>query len=286
MAALRAIKFDRQQRRKAMNSKCVLGFAVCAAIALAISCGKKEEAAPPTQSEAPKSVTAPAVEAQKPVETKAVVAPAVEVQKAVETQAATVQQAVTTQAQSMTTQATDITKGVIEKAQALMADKKYADALSSLQSLAGQSLSVESKTLVDGLIKQAQQAIAAQTVSQMTGQASSQASTVIGNLLGSNKEAVIAPAPQAQSMTAQATDMAKSVIAKAQVLLADKKYADVISSLQSLAGQSLSPETKAMVDDLIKQAQQAMATQAANQAASQATSEATKALGNLFGGKK
>lgn len=269
-----------------MNNKCVLGFAICGAIALAISCGKKEEAAPAAQSEAPKSVTAPAVEAQKAVETKAIVAPAVEVQKAVETQAATAQQAVTAQAQNMTAQTTDTTKGIIEKAQALMADKKYADALNSLQSLAGQSLSVESKTLVDGLIKQTQQAIAAQAVSQMTGQASSQASTVIGNLLGSKKEAVTAPAQQAPSMTAQATDMAKGVIVKAQALMADKKYADVISSLQSLAGQSLSPETKAMVDGLIKQAQQAMATQAANQAASQATSEATKALGNLFGGKK
>ncbi len=170
-----------------MNNKCVLGFAVCGAIALAISCGKKEEAAPPTQSEAPKSVTAPAVEVQKTVETKTIVAPAVEVQKAVETQAAAAQQAVTAQAQNMTAQTTDITKGIIEKAQALMADKKYADALGSLQSLAGQSLSPETKAMVDGLIKQAQQAMATQAANQAASQATSEATKALGNLFGGKK---------------------------------------------------------------------------------------------------
>ncbi|MCX6906509.1 MAG: hypothetical protein NTY01_00535 [Verrucomicrobia bacterium] len=87
-------------------------------------------------------------------------------------------------------------------------------------------------------------------------------------------------------MTAQATDMAKSAIEKAQALMGDKKYGDVISSLQSLAGQSLSPEHKALVDSLIQKAQQAMAAQAVNKATDAATSQATKTLGNLLGGSK
>lgn len=150
-----------------MNSKFVLGFVVCGAFALAISCGKKEEAAPPPQAEAPKAVTAPVAE----------------VQKAVETKAALVQPVATTQAQSMTAQATDMAKGTIEKAQALMADKKYADALTSLQPLAGQSLSPDMKSMVDSLIKQAQQAMAAQAA----GPATSEATKALGGLFGGKK---------------------------------------------------------------------------------------------------
>ncbi|MCX6899872.1 MAG: hypothetical protein NT105_14375 [Verrucomicrobia bacterium] len=161
-----------------MNSKFILRFAVCGAFALVISCGKKEEAAPSAQSEAPKAVTAPVVEAP-----KVVTAPVAEVQKAVETKAAPVQQAAATQAQSTAAQATDMAKGAIEKAQALMADKKYADALTSLQSLAGQSLSPDMKSMVDGLIKQAQQAMAAQAA----GQATSEATKTLGGLFGGKK---------------------------------------------------------------------------------------------------
>ncbi|MBI5686364.1 MAG: hypothetical protein HZC54_14920 [Verrucomicrobia bacterium] len=154
-----------------MNSKCISGFAICGALALAISCGKKEETAPPTQSEAPKTVTAPVAEAQ----------------KAVETQAAPAQQAAAAQAKSMTIQTTDLTKSVIERAQSFMADKRYADALASLQSLAGQSLSPENKALVDGLIKQAQQAVAGQAVNKATDAAASEAAKALGNLFGGKK---------------------------------------------------------------------------------------------------
>lgn len=259
-----------------MNCKYIAVFAICGVFALAISCGKKEEATPPAQSETPKAAAAPAAEAS-----KAVTAPAVEVPKVVESTAAAVQ-TTATQTQSMTAQATDTAKSTLEKAQALMADKKYADAISALQSLSGQSLSTENKALTDSLLKQAQQAMAAQSVSSMTGQASSQASTLLGGLLGGKTEAAAAPA----ATTTQTSDMAKSVIEKAQTLMADKKYADAISSLQSLAGQSLSPETKSMVDGLIAKAQQAMAGQAANQATDAAKSQATKAIGNLLGGSK
>ena len=154
-----------------MNNKCIAGLVICGAFALAVSCGKKEEAAPLTQTEAPKVVTAPVAE----------------VQKAVETKAAPVQQAATAQAQGMTAQATDMAKSAIEKAQALMADKKYANALSTLQSLGAQSLSPENKALVDSLIKQAQQAVAAQAVNKATDQATSEASKALGNLLGGKK---------------------------------------------------------------------------------------------------
>jgi hypothetical protein len=154
-----------------MNSKCIFGFVICGTLALVISCGKKEEAAPPTQSEAPKAVTAPVAEAQ----------------KAVETQAAATQQAATAQAQGIAAQATDMAKGAIEKAQALLADKKYADALTALQALALQSLSPENKALVDGLIKQAQQAMAAQAVNKATDAAATEATKALGNLLGGKK---------------------------------------------------------------------------------------------------
>jgi len=145
-----------------MNSKWIVGLVVCGAFALAVSCGKKEETAPAAQTEAPKTVT----EAPKAAEAKPAPAPA---------------------APSMTDQATDMAKGVIDKAQALMADKKYADALTTLQSHAGQALSPENKATVDNLIKQAQQAAAKQAVSSATDSATSQASKTIGNLLGGSK---------------------------------------------------------------------------------------------------
>ena len=138
-----------------MNSKWIVGFVVCGVFALAVSCGKKEEAAPATQTEAPKAA-----------EAKPAPAPA---------------------APSMTDQAADMAKSAIAKAQALMADKKYADALTTLQSLAGQTLSPENKATVDNLIQQAQQAAAKQAVSSATDSATSQASKTIGNLLGGSK---------------------------------------------------------------------------------------------------
>ncbi|MCX6906510.1 MAG: hypothetical protein NTY01_00540 [Verrucomicrobia bacterium] len=136
-----------------MNNSRISCILICATFALVVSCGKKEEAAPPATSEAPKSVTPAVAEAQKPVEIKA---PPVALPVA-----PPAQPAAAAQPQSGAAQATDMAKGAIEKAQAFMADKKYADAISSLQSLAGQSLTTENKTLADSLIKQAQQAMAA-----------------------------------------------------------------------------------------------------------------------------
>ena len=153
-----------------MNSKWNLAFVICGAVALTVSCGKKEESAPPAQTEAPKTITAPVAEAQKAVETKA--APA--------------RETAISQVQSMAAQATDAAKSAIGKAQSLIADKKYADAISTLQSL-GANLSPENKALVDGLIKQAQQAMASQAVSQATDQAASQASKALGGLFGGKK---------------------------------------------------------------------------------------------------
>ncbi len=150
-----------------MHSKWIAGFVVCGVFALAVSCGKKEEAAPPAQTEAPK----PAVEAPKAVEAKPAPAPA----------------PAPAAAPSVTTQVTDMAKSAIEKAQALMADKKYADALTSLQSLAGQALSPENKALVDNLMKQAQDAMAKTAVNNATDAAKSQATKALGNLLGGSK---------------------------------------------------------------------------------------------------
>jgi hypothetical protein len=53
------------------------------------------------------------------------------------------------------------TQGLIDKAKSLLAEGKYSDAASVLQQLAGQSLSVDQTTLVDGLKEQIQRALAA-----------------------------------------------------------------------------------------------------------------------------
>jgi hypothetical protein len=151
-----------------MNNKWITGFVVCGLFAFAVSCGKKEEAPPAAQPEAPKTTAA-------------------EVPKAAEAKPAPAPAPAAAPAQSMVTQATDLAKGAIDKAQALMADKKYADAVTTLQSLAGQALSPENKAMVDKLIQQAQQAMAKQAVSSATDAATSQATKALGNLLGGSK---------------------------------------------------------------------------------------------------
>ena len=149
-----------------MNNKWIVGFVVCGVFALAISCGKKEEAPPSAaQTEASK----PAVEVPKAAEATPAPAPA------------------PAPAASVTSQATDMANAAIAKAQTLIADKKYSDALTTLQSLAGQTLSPEHKAMVDNLITQAQQAMAKQAASSAADSATSQASKTLGNLLGGSK---------------------------------------------------------------------------------------------------
>lgn len=150
-----------------MRSKWIAGFVVCGVFALAVSCGKKEEAAPPARTEAPK--------------------PATEAPKAAEAKPAPVPAPAPAVAPSVTSHVTDMAKDAIAKAQTLLADKKYADALSSLQSLSGQALSPENKAMVDNLIKQAQDAMAKSAVSSATDAAKSQATKALGNLLGGSK---------------------------------------------------------------------------------------------------
>jgi colicin import membrane protein len=67
------------------------------------------------------------------------------------------------------------TQGLIDKAKSLIAEGKFADASSALQQLAGQTLSGEQQTLVDGLKEQIQKALAAKAAENAAGAA--------GNLL-------------------------------------------------------------------------------------------------------
>lgn len=65
---------------------------------------------------------------------------------------------------------------LIDKAKGLVAESKFADASSTLQQLAGQTLTDEQTKLVDALKEQIQKALSAEAVENATGG--------VGNLLG------------------------------------------------------------------------------------------------------
>ena len=89
-----------------------------------------------------------------------------------------------TTAKEVTEQATaqDQAQGLIEKAKAFVADKKYQDALASLNQLAGSKLTPDQQTLVDGLKAQIQAALA-----KAAGTGTNAAASALGGVLGGKK---------------------------------------------------------------------------------------------------
>jgi len=114
---------------------------------------------------------------------KAATTAAGEVQKAAETVKTTTEKAVadaTKQVESATASATAKAQAVIDQAKALVSDKKYQEAMSALQGLAGMALTPEQQKLVDDLKATIQTAL--------TGQATKQGTSALGNLLGGEKK--------------------------------------------------------------------------------------------------
>jgi outer membrane PBP1 activator LpoA protein len=92
------------------------------------------------------------------------------------------------------------------------------------------------------------------------------------------KQAVAPAAPAAS--TAAAKSDAASLIDKARSLITDKKYSEASDLLKRLSSMKLTPEQKKLVDDLMAQAQKAIA------GVSGATRSATDAAGGMLGGNK
>ena len=143
------------------TQKLLITLAAAAALSFITGCqdSNKPSDAPATKTNAAASV---ATEAAKVIEAAAPAA-----QKAI----ADTKAAVTTAANDTVAKANTI----IDQAKALVSDKKYSEALNSLQSLSGFKLTPEQDKIVAGLKDQIQKAMAA-----VTG---SDAATAVGNML-------------------------------------------------------------------------------------------------------
>lgn len=139
---------------------------LCAGVTVLSAC-KKEEPPPAPQAPTASESAAPAAAAAMGMVTSAV--------KEVTSQAATQVQATESQVQAADSQV----QTLIDKAKTLVADKKYSDALGSLNQLAGAKLTSEQQSLVDSLKAQIQAALAKAT----TGDAAS----ALGGALGGKK---------------------------------------------------------------------------------------------------
>lgn len=131
----------------------------CAISALLVGC-KKEEV-PPATPEAPK---AEGLSSQ--------------ANKAVDTLKTTAKE-VTDQATTQVKAAQDQTQAIIDRAKSFIAEKKYQDALSGLNQLAGAKLTPEQQTMVNDLKAQIQAALA-----KASGSSADAASAISGALGG------------------------------------------------------------------------------------------------------
>lgn len=146
-------------------------LAVCAGLVAASGC-KKEEPPPPAPT-APTGTNAAAAAASGVID--AATTAATQVKDQATTAAAQVKEQAATQVDAAQQQ----TQGLIDRAKSLIADKKYSDALASLNQLAGSKLTTDQQSLVDSLKAQIQKALAGATASD--------AASSLGGALGVKK---------------------------------------------------------------------------------------------------
>ena len=142
----------------------VPGITLCAALAAVSGCGKQES--PPPAAETSKTTEAVPSEATKAVDTSTTAA------KQVTDQA-------TTQATAQVNVGEQQAQGLIDRAKNLVADKKYQDALASLNQLATTKLTPDQQKLVDDLKAQIQAALGKTTAGD--------AASALGGALGGQK---------------------------------------------------------------------------------------------------
>jgi len=147
---------------KTTNRYTLLALTVCGTALLLSACSKKEEPSAPTASDAQKSAGSIADEAQKQ---------AANVKAAAETAAAEAKK----QAEAAAAAAQSQAQGLMDRAKSLMAEKKYTEALGSLNELSKLQLTADQQKWLDDMKAQIQKAIA--------GQATSDATKSVGDLV-------------------------------------------------------------------------------------------------------
>lgn len=150
------------------NAKITTLLALASMFSLIIGCGQKEQTAPEPPVKAERAAEAAPAEMPKAAEAPApVVAAAPEVTPTV---------AATPEVTPAATANIDQAQSQIDKVKSLLADKKYAEALTALKELSAMKLTPDQQTMVDGLKAQVERA--------MQAEATSDATKSVGGLLG------------------------------------------------------------------------------------------------------
>jgi hypothetical protein len=145
---------------------------VCGLMLLVAGCGKEESAAPPPAPRETKSTTDQLTADAKKVAGQATEQVKETAQKvATETKeaAAKVTDQLSSATNTATAQAGTQPQGLIDRAKAYIADKKYEDALGSLKQLSNTKLTPEQQKIVDNLKVQAQKLMASDAVKSVGG---------------------------------------------------------------------------------------------------------------------